>query len=62
MELIIKVRTDSAAFGESSHEMVEEILRVLNYHTLEKVCAQDTAGVTLRDSNGNTVGTMVAVW
>lgn len=61
MELVIRIKCDNAAFGSSAQETAEEVVRAISAD-LEKVCDRDTAGVTLRDSNGNTVGTMVAVW
>jgi hypothetical protein len=61
MELTIRIKCDNAAFGSSGQETAEEVLRVISAD-LEKVCCNDTAGVTLRDSNGNKVGTMVAEW
>lgn len=57
MELVIRIKCDNAAFGSSGQETAEEVLRAISAD-LEKVCCNDTAGVTLRD----TVGTMVATW
>ncbi len=52
MTITIKLTTDNAAFSDNPAEL-RDILRIAIAHVLDK-----TDRATLRDSNGNTVGSV----
>ncbi len=55
MELIIKIKLDNAAFGESEEEQAQEVARILREYQ-GVIRQQGRMDRTLRDVNGNTVG------
>ena len=51
MEVVIKINTDNAAFGDNPQELVDVLEQISINGTLE-------SGGKILDSNGNTVGSV----
>lgn len=66
MRLVITIDTDNAAFGTLPWEVADEVTRILETNgfreDLMRLAVRDTAGINLRDVNGNVCGSMVATW
>lgn len=58
MKFKLEINMDNAAFGESDGLSNEELRRIISRHINQLCCVERLRDeVTIRDSNGNTVGT-----
>lgn len=58
MAISINIETDNAAFGEDNRDVAIEVAKILESiveRILDNECIED---MKLRDSNGNTVGSL----